>query len=161
MIYLWCKRRRNCITSSAGRSAAVMQMFVHPQNVFACLCVFSTLQCVCSSLSSCMCTCAFVCVSLWGRERAILRYLASLLPLFVWLQAFRLSVRGLCSETKHAVISVTSLAAGTQHIHLSETRCYGAASNSSHFGSRNWHLGPQSLWGYWRAMKHSSVWVYL
>ena len=50
-----------------------------------------------------------------GREREILRYLASLLPLFVWLRAFRLSVRGLCSETKHAVISVTSLAAGTQH----------------------------------------------
>lgn len=49
------------------------------------------------------------------RERARSRYLASLLRLFAWLQAFRLSVWGLCRETKHAVISVTSLAAGTQH----------------------------------------------
>lgn len=128
-----------------------------------CFCSFSTLQCVCNVYVSPIllvctaCICVFVCVG----ESEILRYLALLLPLFVWLQAFRLSVRGLCSETKHAVISVTSLAAGTQHIHLSETRCYGAACNSPHFGSSNWHLGPQSLWGYWKAMKHSSVEVFL
>lgn len=37
------------------------------------------------------------CIRETGKE--ILCYLASLIPLFVWLQAFRLSVRGLCSET--------------------------------------------------------------
>lgn len=47
------------------------------------------------------------------RERS--RYLALPLRLFVCLHACRLSVWGLCRETKHAVISVTSLAAGTQH----------------------------------------------
>ena len=120
-----------------GGIASVLQVlqwcrcFVQHQNVFTWLCFLHAVVCVCLLCCvyvPCVCVCVCVCVWVRKREREILRYLASLLPLFVWLQAFRLSARGLCSETKHAVISVTSLAAGIQHTHLSETRCYGTAS---------------------------------
>lgn len=147
---LWYERWRSCIISqpSACKSTAAVQIFCRTSKcvcVCASACTFSALHCACVSYLFCVLrshvySCVCVCV------REIVRYLASLLPLFVWLQAFRLSVRGLCSETKHVVVSVTSLAAGTQH---SEAGCSGAACNSPHFGSSNWHLGPESLWGYW------------
>ena len=123
------------VSASTSQTAAAMQMFCTTSKCVCsvmCLCFLHPVS-VCAvcvpPLVCTTCMCVFVCVCVCvrererererkrerEREREILRYLASLLPLFVWLRAFRLSVRGLCSETKHAVISVTSLAAGTQH----------------------------------------------
>lgn len=111
-----------CTTSESVCLGFLSLCFLHPV-VHVCFMYvphMNILDCDYRLLQTCICLYLCVCVKVRPREkerekREILRYLASLLPLFVWLQAFRLSARGLCSETKHAVISVTSLAAGTQH----------------------------------------------
>lgn len=85
----------------------------------------------------------------------------------VWLRALRLSARGPRRETQHAVISVTSLAAGTRRTPQRDATPWHISSNCPHFYFfLLFFLTPaldtwdQSCSGDIRKRQHTRLWVH-